>query len=213
MKEQGTDGLSRGDLTEGVMRGENIMSFIPLHKTAVDKEPILRTWINSWYQSNGTNWISPDQWYTDGQMLNHCIWTPPPAAADAAIELLAKSKHKRLNHEHVVLIPRLMTSRWRRMLGKVCDVVVTIPVGSDIWGYSQHEPLLLGIAFSFIKHRPWRLRNTKLMERAESDLRAMPPTSPEWGRSILFKLCSQARALDQLPESLVWTMLQGDASN
>ncbi len=79
MKAQGTDGLSHNYLTEGVIRGENILSFIPLHKTAVEREPILRAWVNSWYQNNDINWISPDQWYTDGETLNLCIWTPPPA--------------------------------------------------------------------------------------------------------------------------------------
>ena len=33
---QGTDGTSRGDLGEGVMRGQTMMSFIPLHLTALE---------------------------------------------------------------------------------------------------------------------------------------------------------------------------------
>jgi hypothetical protein len=106
-----------------------------------------------------------------------------------------------------------MTSRWRRLLSKVCDVVFTIPVGTDIWGYSQHEPSILRITFPFIKHRPWRLQNMKLMEKAQSKLQSLPSTSPEWGGSILCKLCLQSRGLDQLLEDMMWTMLQGDKSD
>ena len=34
---QGTDGTSRGDLGEGVMKGETMLSFVPLHLTAIER--------------------------------------------------------------------------------------------------------------------------------------------------------------------------------
>jgi hypothetical protein len=94
MKGQGTNALSRGDLTEGVMRGESIMTFVSLNLSAVERKPGLMPWVESWFGSGEINWIGPDQWFMDGQRLDQCIWTPPPTAADVAIESLAKSKHK-----------------------------------------------------------------------------------------------------------------------
>lgn len=41
MIEQGTDGLSRGCLTDGVMIGQVMTSFIPLHQHAVERSPTL----------------------------------------------------------------------------------------------------------------------------------------------------------------------------
>ncbi len=37
MQAQGTDGLSRGDLTNGVMNGADMLSFVPLHLLAFDR--------------------------------------------------------------------------------------------------------------------------------------------------------------------------------
>ncbi len=212
MKAEGTDGLSRGNLTEGVMRGGNILTFLPLHHNILERQPAVRQWVESWWQGRVLHWITPDQWFTEGQSLNHCVWTPPPAAADAAIECLAKAKHKRPENLHMVLIPRLMTSRWRKLLGKVCDAVITVPVGTEFWGHSQHEPFLLGLSFPLIRHRPWRLRGTQFVERVVSHLRSVPPATPEWGRFILRQFCAQAGQLDELSEGLVWDMLCGNSS-
>lgn len=38
---QGTDGLSHGDFTMGVMSGHPILSFVPLHLDALDRSPAL----------------------------------------------------------------------------------------------------------------------------------------------------------------------------
>jgi len=77
--------------------------------------------------------------------------------------VLSKSKHKRPKHEHVVITPRLLTSRWQKSLNKVCDVIFPVPVGCDVCLFSQHELLIIGIAFPLIQHRPWRLRGSRLM--------------------------------------------------
>ena len=39
---QGSDELSQGNLSEGVMRGMSMHGFIPIHKTAVERSPGLR---------------------------------------------------------------------------------------------------------------------------------------------------------------------------
>ena len=41
MISQGSDGLSRGDMLEGVMNGEDMLYVVPLHKSALEKQPNL----------------------------------------------------------------------------------------------------------------------------------------------------------------------------
>ena len=48
MIEQGTDGISRGNLSEGVMAGEKMLNFIPLNLGAVERHPPLLTWLKLW---------------------------------------------------------------------------------------------------------------------------------------------------------------------
>ena len=44
----GVDGLSRGDITKGVMRGEDILSFVLLNLGAHERSPAVVDWIRSW---------------------------------------------------------------------------------------------------------------------------------------------------------------------
>jgi hypothetical protein len=48
MVHQGTNGLSRGDLSSGVMIGAPILDYIPLHLTALDHSSSLLPWIQQW---------------------------------------------------------------------------------------------------------------------------------------------------------------------
>jgi len=48
MIRQGTDGLSQGDMYEGIMKGESMFSFIPLHLNAFARSDTLEGWIGSW---------------------------------------------------------------------------------------------------------------------------------------------------------------------
>ena len=211
MIEEGTDGLSRGNINEGVMTGANILSYIPLHLNGRERQQELLSWILSVLEEKNSEesykCLTESEWYTTGQTRNKCLWMPPPAAADVAVELLGKSKHKRPHHEHVLVAPRLMTNRWRKQLTKICDVVFTIPVGTQCWGVHQHEPLLVGFALPLISHRPWRLRGVPLLERAISQLSSLSPTAVNWGRDILQQLLGITRKLESLPEGVVWEML------
>ena len=76
------------------------------------------------------------------------IWTPPPAAAEPALEELRKAQHRRTTSTHIVLIPKLLTPAWRNHLNKVSDVG---------WPTSKHEPLTIGIVFPLIRYQPWQL--------------------------------------------------------
>jgi hypothetical protein len=206
---QGTDGLSRGVHTQGVMQGADFLDFIPLHLSALDRQDRhLQDWIKNWFGSLGEyHLLDSAGWYHDGHRKERCVWSPAPAAADAALEQLSKSTHKRPHHMHLVLIPRLMAAHWRKMLGKICDLVFTVPAGTDIWSYSQYEPLIVGLYLPLSKHRPWKLRGTPMLERVERLLRKLPLSDIGWGRHILRKLLKQARELETLQESVVRSLL------
>ncbi len=206
---QGADGLSRGVHTQGIMRGDDFLEYIPLHLTAFERQGnCLQDWIESWFGSLGEyHLLHPVDWYHFAHIKERCVWNPAPAAAEAALEQLAKLPHKRPHHMHLVLIPRVMTALWRKMLGKICDLIFTVPVGMDVWSYSQHEPLIVGLFLPLSKHRPWKLRGTPMLERVERLLRELPLSNPRWGGDLLCKLLKQSRELETLQESVVRPLL------
>jgi hypothetical protein len=48
MKAQGTDGVSRGQLKEGVSSGNGMLAYIPFHLTLIQRSPAVKTWLRSW---------------------------------------------------------------------------------------------------------------------------------------------------------------------
>jgi len=103
---QGTDGLSWGDLTEGVMEGIAMSAFVPIHMGAVlvVKDPLL-DWLRSWAGAEA-KCLEAMEWFTVGQDLGAggkpnadgiwipeystgtYIWSPAPAGAKSAVEEL-----------------------------------------------------------------------------------------------------------------------------
>jgi hypothetical protein len=63
---QGSDGLSRGNLTEGVMLGKTMTSYVPLSATASEQSAGLEMWIWSWGGSD-LEVLSPRDWFRRGQ--------------------------------------------------------------------------------------------------------------------------------------------------
>jgi len=207
MQAQGTDGLSRGCLDSGVLAGSSMLSFVPLHQSALERELTLFDWVTSWTCDDPVVWLSSFGWYTHGHQPGRFVWCPPPAAADACLEQLSVAIHKRPQTFHIVVIPRLMTPYWRSLLGKICDLIVTIPLGSTPWPNRHFEPLLLGIYFPLTRHRPWRLRDTPLLANVASQLSGLRASAFNWGGDILRKLLRDARSLDSLSPSLARSML------
>jgi hypothetical protein len=210
MISQGTDGLSRGDTSIGVMSGTSMISYVPLHLSANQRQgEVLKDWILTWFSgADSPEFLSPIDWFHHGHHLSTCVWTPPPAAADAALEQLAFATHKRPYSTHLVLIPRLMTAHWHKLLGKICCLVFTIPLDTDVWPNSHFEPLIAGLYLPLSKHYPWNLRGTPLLERVERLLHSLLPSHPRWGGLILRELLFQARSLESLPSSMVRELLQ-----
>jgi len=87
MIDSGVDGLSRGDITKGVMRGDDILSFVPLNLGVDERSPAVIEWVQSWWtREHPLHHMSHNDWCDKSLDKGNYIWTPPPTAADAAIE-------------------------------------------------------------------------------------------------------------------------------
>ena len=169
----GTDGVSRGYLALGVMAGEAMNDFIPIHLSATDRSLGLATWMKGWCGSEAI-FLTPMKWFSEGhddiggwrqdsgEGIDHPIlkegrtyvWAPPPFAADVASAKLRKARIKRQGLAHVFVCPRLCTPLWMKQLYKASDVDFEIPSGTPGWPTHMHEPLLIGLLFPFLRHLP-----------------------------------------------------------
>ena len=165
----GVDGLSRGCVTEGVMMGSGgLLPYVPLHLSVLSRSPDLQTWINWWWPEDSCGnleVLDANGWFVNGHRPGSFVWAPPPAIARDMFDELGSARHKRPDKAlHIVVVPRLMTALWRKHLGKMADLLITIPCSeSSIWCNAQHEPVLLAICFPLVSFRPWTLRNTLLL--------------------------------------------------
>jgi hypothetical protein len=169
---EGGDGVSRGSLNEGVMAGESILSFIPLHLSAVQRSVTLVDWIHSW-TGPGMVQLTPDDWFQKGHDIRgwkrveseplKCPiiksgvygWFPPPTAADVALEQLRIARIKRQDSTHVFVCPRLLCLTWLTQMNKACDLIFKTPPGASGWPADMFEPLLIGVCFPFLRCKPW----------------------------------------------------------
>ena len=111
MISQGTDDVSRGELTSGVMRGGATLSFIPLHLSAIERCRNLFNWIQTWLGQDAIL-LSPEDWFEAGQDISgwsisetgieypkikvgKWVWAPPPGAGAVAVDLLRLARLKR----------------------------------------------------------------------------------------------------------------------
>jgi hypothetical protein len=86
MIQQGTDGLSRGCLTDGVMIGREMSTFVPLHRHALERSNGLLTWLQEAIGRDTDSVLDPlraEDWYEKGHDIagggsTNCdgVWTP-----------------------------------------------------------------------------------------------------------------------------------------
>jgi hypothetical protein len=139
---QGTDGLSRADHSEGVMKGTDMRGFIPLHLAPTDREPKVREWFVDVTNNLNFTWLKPKGWFHKARAQGNFIWEIPPAAAEVVVEQLGFARLKRPEALHIILVPRIMTGRWRRHLTRGTDGYIKID-DPAVWSLSSHfEPLL-----------------------------------------------------------------------
>jgi hypothetical protein len=226
---QGTDGLSRGDLGEGIMKGNKVMlDFVPLHLSAIERSPLLKDWINSWFivpESSRLVHLTPEGWFEAGHDIiggeknadniwipnykpGHFVWAPAPAAGQAAIEQLRQARLKRQDSTHLVVIPNLLAPRWRKHLFKAADLVIEMPFDETVWKKEeQHEPLTIALFFPFLSVSPWQLKRSEGFGRLGRFLRSVFKESEVSSGDILFKLLTYTRKLPGMSKGVVRAML------
>jgi len=127
------------------------------------------------------------------------LWSPPPAAARAALEELAVSRHKRPHLNHIFIVPRLFTSQWRRLLHKTTDVIVELPAGSRAaWPLHMHESLVIGLTLRLASCTPFILRYHPTVLELVRQLRGLWPHMSRDERVILRQLCNTPAALEAM---------------
>jgi hypothetical protein len=124
-----------------------MLSFLPLHLGALDWKSQLKPWILSWCGNISPTYLTHFDWFNAGHHPGCRVWQPPPVAADAALEQIAVSFHKRPLIQHIILIPCLFTATWRKLLGNICDFIFSVPLGASIWPTPHFEPLVVGLYF------------------------------------------------------------------
>ncbi len=206
MIKQGTDGLSRGSFLEGVLAGKDMLSFIDLSLSAVQRFPKVLDYVQSWLAPvvGEGKLLKEEEWFVEGHGIEggskdahriwiprHAkngrvyIWSPPPVIADVALEECMKAIQKRTVAFHVFFIPRLYSPLWTRAFYKVFDFVFHLSPGSRHWPKSMQEPLFIGISLPLISRCPWTLRRTPLLVGLERKLRHVLSTGEADGRDIL----------------------------
>ena len=144
---QGSDGLSRGNILEGVMKGIPMDDFVLLNESALERSSGLKAWLESWTDGN-LEFLQPRDWFLRGHNIvegafeenidgfqwptyrkGTFVWLPPPAAAELILEEVRKARHRRTASTHLVLVPKLLTPMWQKHLNKVSDIVLSIPAG------------------------------------------------------------------------------------
>ena len=88
--------LSRGDITKGVIQGNNLLTYFPFYLSVDQRSGELVLWINSWWSSNQTlTHLSVDGSFDRMFDEGNYLWTPPPAVTQIAVEQLCRSYHLR----------------------------------------------------------------------------------------------------------------------
>lgn len=149
--------------------------------------------------------LTPEGWFTSGHGFGNYIWAPPPAAADVVVEQLGKAIMKRSESMHIIVVPRLMTGRWRRHLGRGTDGYFKLDC-PFVWDLKTHfEPVLIYVCLPYVSSRPRLVERSKLLDEFRGALpkAGMPPLSARGGRVVLRKLLLAARQLCPLPKRVV----------
>jgi hypothetical protein len=195
MIHQGTDGLPRADKTTGVMQGLRMEEFVPLHLTGLDRSSDLRGWLDSVLEGIAPTFLSIEGWFGTGHGAGTYVWTPAPAAAEVVVEQLGKAQLKRPHSMHLVVVPRLMTGRWRRHLTRGSDFYFRVE-WEDVWPIKkQFEPLLIFVCFPYQSASPQSDRKGRYKFRRpllREDVSALPGAHR---RRLLRELFQSARQL------------------
>ena len=223
---QGADGLSRGNLSEGVMTGLDILRFIPINKSVIQRSPSIVNWFKHWTESSTLKILSPRDWLWAGQGLSNVpwkncdgmempqessddtlLWCPPPCIADIALEYLRKSIVKRPDMYHIFCCTKLMTYKWRKHLIKNCDFYFYIDAGHSFWDDSQFESILIAIFSPTLHCAPWSIKRSQKLLAVEGKLCKLQKDKNGSEGPLLRKFWNLLRTLPCMHERMVRDVL------
>ena len=84
---QGTDGLSRGVLLEGVLAGRDMLDYVDLSRTAFERHPALSEFVRSWTEDDKLCPLEPVEWFEKAHGMKgfvqnaHGVWIPEHVGA------------------------------------------------------------------------------------------------------------------------------------
>ncbi|KAL7564156.1 hypothetical protein ACA910_021131 [Epithemia clementina (nom. ined.)] len=193
---QGTDGLSRGDLMHGVLAGVNMLQYVSLNLTSEERQPGLSDFFISLARDSFTFVsLNAEGWFGRSFEIGNFLWIPPPAADDVTVEKMCESKHIRPESAHIFIAPALMTCRWRKRLGRVADVVFSVPVDTPLWSKAQHKPLIVAFVLPYFRTRPWQFkRDQRAVDEFLNPLREIRKCNSAWHAA-----CYTQHELDEFP--------------
>jgi hypothetical protein len=173
---QGSDGLSRGDFSSGVMSGQHFLKRLPLDEGAFDRQTDLKSKLKACQPGSDWKFASTEDWFYQvfQEPNGSWIWSPPPALARVAVEQMCKAKHIFPNSKHVFICPALWTEIWRKTLGKIADTMFTVPVGSYLWPAGMFEPLMIAFLAPLLPSSPWSVRRSEQVDNWTSEMCNLP---------------------------------------
>jgi hypothetical protein len=179
------------------MKGKDMRTFIPLHLSPTTREPKVKEWFEDVTRSLKFKWLTPEGWFSDAHSLGNFIWDIPPAAAEVVVEQLGFARLKRPEALHIILVPRLMTGRWRWHLTRGTDGYIKIDDPS-VWNLDSHfEPLLAFFCLPYNSYDPKLGKRREIVDRLQRLVSKpdVPPLSTGARRDLLRKLLIEARGL------------------
>ena len=174
------------------------------------RSPSLRRQAKRLAQKFGGKILTPEGWFTLGHARGFHIWDPPPAAAEVVVEQISKARMKRPEAMHLVFVPRLFTSRWRKHLTRFTDTYIRV-VWDQVWDLESHfEPLLCFIAVPYRVEDPCLTERRDLVDRFHRSLRerGVSAISSRECWDLLRQLLTSARSLCALPKGVVSGVLR-----
>lgn len=197
MIHQGTDGISRGDKTEGVMNGGNMLDYVPLDLGVRARNPNIKDWIEEVMGEMTYDMLEPKGWFDGINKEGNFVWTPPPSCGEVVLEQLGNARHKRPNALHLVIIPRLMTGRWRRLLGRATNFSFTL-WPDPAWQLDEmFEPCIVFVGVPYLSHRPLLQQTERRVEKFRRDLWESGLREKDWRkrRFVLREFLSKSRRI------------------
>jgi hypothetical protein len=179
--------------------GKSPLMFAPVDKTAFVRCSALTSWFERFFVSPRWSYLSPEGWYHQGFKNGNFIWAPPPAVADYVLELLCESRHICPWNSHIFVCPALMTAKWRRLLNKVANLIVSISVGCPIWPHQMHESLTLAFICPIVDRKPWVLRDSELVVHLDASVHRVSWEDPDWVGGRMRKFWNEAWAIPTMP--------------